>query len=945
MNAAQQAPLVLVALEGAGRRQQLRATRLEGGRIVEERSWPAADDRARGEALGAVLDWADAALLASFDLSALGTAVRRLPVTLSGRLLGRIADLRALAFITWPTVPRHAAEPLLRHLTGRRRIPTTPMEQAMALLGLLRQRLAAMDLFVLRDLADRLNTGTWPAAALLMEAVETRRGEPLTAASYSEVPPRVPARRHRPERRGAALDAAALGAELGPDGAVARAMPGYEHRPGQVEMAKAVAEAFNRDEILCVEAGTGVGKSLAYLLPAARWALAAQERVVIGTHTKSLQDQLIGNDIPLLQKALDRPLATVAIKGRNNYACGRRLLARARETEASLFELERVAIAYLLSWFVESDTGELDEIGGEVREALPGLDAIVNQIRSDSLTCLGRACPWRGACAVERVRRRAENADLVVANHALIMADIGAQVLPEYERLILDEAHHLEDVATDQFGLEFSRRGAQSLLRSLVGAQERGGLVPTVARQLEGARPEDRAAALLTLTSGLEGVARVVESQLEVVSAHVESFLFGHRVERSAVPATRRLTEDVLLGERWQGAAQALRLIQGAITAVGSRLAELAAGIADLDAQSLTDAEGLTRDVAGAAVAWQSLGAALASIVNGSVEGTVAWVEGSVVGRGVSWAIRVAPVDVGPSLQAALYDTKRTIVMTSATLTVDRQFDFLVERVGLGPVQGKTVTLSVPSPFAYERQLLLCVPQDLPSPRTERYQDALCEGVLRLAQVTGGGMLVLFTSRTAMLDTYERLKGDFRRAGIELLSQEVSGPRSDLLGRLRANEGTVLFGLKSFWEGVDVPGQALRCVVVAKLPFAVPSDPLIEARREHLDALGRDGQNDFYVPLAVMSFRQGVGRLIRTREDRGTVFVMDARLLTRSYGQRFLHSIERPALMAAPFDRCLAAAEGWLTHADPEPSPPAPLPGGEGNGTRKGAQSSRAADR
>ncbi len=908
--------VALLEAEGAGRRQQLWAAHLDGPRPSAARSWPLGGTDASAQAASEALAFAGDRLIASADLRAIEQALHGVPAGARGRLLARTADLRALALIAWPAAPDHAAEALLRHVDPESPVPSDAIARSAALVRLLRDRLASMDLFLLRDLAERLDTGSWPAATLLAEGAEARGGEPLTAASYADVAPRVPRRRRRPERQPGSLDAAGLAEALGPNGAVADALPGYEHRPGQVEMARSVAEAFNREEILLVEAGTGVGKSLAYLLPAAHWALATQQRVVIATHTKSLQDQLIGRDIPLLERALGRRVAAAAIKGRGNYLCARRLMARAREAEASLYETERLEAAYLLSWSAASEAGDLDDIGGAVRDALPGLDVLIARVRADSFTCLGRACPWRGGCAVERARRRAENADLVVANHALVLADTSAQVLPEYDRLIVDEAHNFEDVATNQFGLEFSRWGVQTLLRLLRGTGDRGGLLGAIGRAVEQARPERRASELLALAGEAGEAAQGVDGQIESVSAHLESFLAGGEPLRRGAPTTRRLTEQVLLSEAWQGPTRALQRVQGSIAAVGRVLAGLAAGLEDLGPTASADAEGLQRDVAGSAAAWQELAAGLGSMLAGPLDGTVAWVEGSRLARRFSWAMRMAPVDVGPSLKGAIYDSKRTVVLTSATLTVDREFDFLEQRLGLGAVPGRTLAVSVPSPFAYEQQLLLCVPQDIPSPRREGYADALCDGLLALARVTGGGMLVLFTSRTAMLEAYERLKGDFRRAGIQLLSQEVSGPRSDLLGRLRTGERTVLFGLKSFWEGVDVPGQALRCVVLAKLPFAVPSDPLIEARREHLDALGVDSQGEYYVPLAVMSFRQGVGRLIRTRRDRGAVFVMDTRLLTRPYGQRFVHSIERPTMLAATLERCLAAVAGWLGAED-----------------------------
>jgi len=676
-----------------------------------------------------------------------------------------------------------------------------------------------------------------------------------------------------------------------------------------------------------VEAGPGTGKSLAYLLPAIKWALANGEKVVVSTNTKSLQDQLATKDVPLLQDALGEPFAAAVAKGRSNYVCLRQVMSRAADAEGSLFLEEQLPVAYLLRWLTESPTGELGTISPDAVSAIDGLGELLSDVRSRGESCIGYECPWRPNCPVERMRREAENADLIVANHALVFADAAVRTLPEYQRLILDEAHNIEHVATDQLGLEVSRGGVIRLLLLLRGRSEaparrpsgpgrrgtRAGLLGTVIRRIEGARGTAGAEQLERLIESCRATAEEVEDGLTGLSECVAPLAPRASARWSAAHRwTLRLTDEVRQSPPWQTLRERGERLLDAGTDVCAQLGDIAEAIGELPQGRVTDQEGIHRDVQAHACRWGDLLAALEAILAGGADEDVCWLEaGEMQGRPF-WAMRSAPIYVGGHLAHAVYDANKTVVFTSASLTVDREFHYLRQRLGLDAHEHRLAQLMLPSPFDHRDQLLLCIPTDMPLPGEQGYLEAACSAIADIAGCAGGGMLVLFTAYSTMMAAHERLAPAMRDLKLNLLCQELSGERTALLEELRRDRGTVLLGVKSFWEGVDVPGEALRCLVMAKLPFAVPSDPVIEARCEHLESHGIDSRTTYYIPQAILGFRQGLGRLLRTRRDRGVAFVLDRRVVVRTYGSRFLDSLEGCSLVREPLPACLERAEHWL---------------------------------
>jgi ATP-dependent DNA helicase DinG len=627
---------------------------------------------------------------------------------------------------------------------------------------------------------------------------------------------------------------------LGPGGAAAAVFPGYEARPGQLAMADRIAAAIDGDERLLVEAGTGTGKTLAYLVPA----LLSGRKVVVSTGTKTLQDQIATVDLPRLRAMLDHagllpaPLEWAVMKGLGNYVCRRRLAERDRQGVLVRDpELERI-----LAFANESTTGDRAELAELHDDA-----AIWGEIAATPETRIGPRCAFFESCFVTAMRRRAAAAPLVIVNHHLFFADLAlkarwpeAQVLPPYEVVIFDEAHQIEDVATEFFGVHASTQRLFALARDL--GRETG---------VDVVRADRASHRLLAATSGL---ADALRDLLPPPRAGVDE-------ARLAFPA--ELATGAVLG-RYHELDAALEQIadwlnpDGEAVASSRRPAEVAA---------------LSRRA-------EALRGDLAVLVQSRGREHVRWLAASP--RNV--ALHASPVDVAPTLGRALEACPGPIVLTSATLTVAGSFDYLRTRVGLGDTAADA---TYPSPFDYGRQALLYLPADLPDPNHQRFPVAVATRMNELCAITGGRALLLFTSfrNLRVAETYLR-----QQAAFPLLVQGER-PRHLLLAALRERVGSVLLATQSFWEGVDVPGEALSLVVMDRIPFAVPDDPLTAARIDRIRDGGGEPFGEYQLPRAALSLKQGFGRLIRSRGDRGIVAVLDGRIARRTYGSTLLGSL------------------------------------------------------
>jgi len=638
---------------------------------------------------------------------------------------------------------------------------------------------------------------------------------------------------------------------LGPGGAIQAALERYEHRPEQLALAREVERVLDGRGYLIAEAGTGTGKTLAYLVPAAL----SGRRVVISTATKNLQEQIFFKDIPLLRDRVGLELEAAYLKGRSNYLCIHRFEAFDREPKFARQE-DASAWPLLRAWAMRTETGDRAELD------LPDAFSAWPQLSTTPETCLGPKCPLYEPCFVTRARRRAEQASLVVVNHHLFFADLAirsaaagadrAGILPRYEAVVFDEAHGLEDAATEHFGVKVS----SFRLDDLVGDALRAVPAADARREL------------------LSAAAIRVKSASEALFSEAPRAL-GLFASESAV----RLT------------ARALQPLRPKVEPLLEALSALAsASASDEDPQALA----ISRRSA-------EIAAELDFITLGESADHVYW--GEARGRGVF--LRAAPIDVARELQSRLYAAVDTVVFTSATLGTQTGFGYFAHRMGLQAEDGPQVEplreISVESPFDFRRQAALYAPSHLPETSAPGFVEAVAEEILALSRVTGGRAFALFTSLRNMEAAYRLAAG--RLAVPALLQGER--PKTALLEAFRARP-SVLFAAHSFWEGVDVPGEALSLVVIDKLPFASPGDPLVAARIEQLRARGVDPFGGYQLPEAVIALRQGFGRLIRTRDDRGIVAVLDRRLVTRAYGQAFLRSLPRVRRFGE-----LGAVEAW----------------------------------
>jgi len=716
---------------------------------------------------------------------------------------------------------------------------------------------------------------------------------------------------------------------LSAGGPLAGRLEAYEDRPEQIEMARAVAGAISDGRHLAVEAGTGVGKSLAYLVPACLHAHRAGRPVVVSTYTKTLQAQLFERDLPLALEALGLKLRTALVKGRRNYLCVRRLLYLMRESPRELAGGERADMLPLIVWAGRTRTGDAAECG-----ALAGLargDELWGKLTVEGHECLGRACPHRRRCFANAARARSLAADVVVANHALVFAELGREgaILPPYREIVFDEAHNVEHAATDHLACRVSPGRVGRLLnrffrrrrgrRRARGGDESGtGLLPSLLHQLSrarGAEGADWAGLVRRLaTEVVEAVVPVSEAAREFFDT--VALLAEPRGDRASGRGrgekTRyeARTREAQVWESVESAKGELLAALGRLTTPAVRLVERLEDVGD---GRVPRARELARDLAGQVERARELATDLEFLVRGDDEAYVYWIEPPGGRRAVElWA---APVEVGPLLADQLYRQKRCVLLTSATLTVAGSFDFLAGRLGLSLLEPDAVRyLRAGTPFDYERQALVLVPSFLPDPSAgAAFEEALAGLVEGLFRATEGRAMALFTSYASLNAVYGRVKAPLEEAGLPVLGQGLDGPRERLLDRFRSEAASVLLGTHSFWEGVDVKGESLSCLVLAKLPFQVFTEPLVQARCERVQAAGRDPFATYTVPSAALRLRQGFGRLIRSHADRGVVVLADRRVVTRRYGRFFLRSLPAPWRSVATLEALLGAARDFLS--------------------------------
>jgi ATP-dependent DNA helicase DinG len=684
------------------------------------------------------------------------------------------------------------------------------------------------------------------------------------------------------------LDFARIDSDLGPEGGIAREHNRYEDRPSQRAMAVEIAKLYNRGGIGLLEAGTGVGKSLGYLVPALRWAAANNERTIVSTNTINLQEQLVRKDLPFLAKALnDQPVRFALLKGWRNYLCLSRL-QQARAAGNALFEdgLQQELDA-INAWAERTSDGSLSDLTITPRAE------VWDEVAAEPDLCQRARCSFFEECFLFKARKAAAQADVIVVNHHLLLSDLAvrrisgnwgeAAVLPAYTRLVVDEGHHLEDAAAAHLGSSVSRRSLQRLFNRL---DRRGkGLLSALILRLSTSNDLLSTASLDLVGTRLSPAVHAVREKATVLFELLETFL------RESGQSVLRLTDSFAQHPIWdaglrlalEDTAGEIELLAEGLELVHARL-ESGKNVDDAVMPLLNEMRSVARRL-------QSAGDGLKRALDpGPGAETIRWIE--VKGRDRAVTVSTVPLDLAPILREDLFRRAATTVVTSATLATDGRFDFLGARLGLDEPDVAPQTGLFPSPFKYRDQAVLAIPSDVPPPNLNPtgHFNAVARVTMDLAEAANGGMFVLFTSHRDVraMAAELRARGADRRWPLLVHGDET---RDQLLARFRESGGAILVGTASFWEGVDVPGDALRALLIAKLPFRVPTEPITAAHCEAIEKRGGDSFREYMLPHAALRLKQGFGRLVRTAADRGVVVIADPRVVTKNYGRGLIDGL------------------------------------------------------
>jgi DNA polymerase-3 subunit epsilon/ATP-dependent DNA helicase DinG len=699
------------------------------------------------------------------------------------------------------------------------------------------------------------------------------------------------------------LDVIELCRMLEKGGLFEKSFENFEYRPQQVDMMANIIGAFNESQYLMIEAGTGTGKSMAYLIPAIYWAVHNGHRVIVSTNTINLQDQLLNKDIPKLQQILPVNFKAVALKGRSNYVCPRRVQLFQSKANHSSRELR--LLAKLLVWMPSTTTGDREEL------FMPDYSeqALWSQVASDGNICTPRRCSVE-TCFYARARRAAESAHVIVVNHALLLADIGVEnrIIPNYKYLIIDEAHHLEDSITDQLSFVIDQQSLIQLLHELSqplrGSDQYTGFVHEVGRRclavVPGSLKGDVNDIVNQSNQAVEKAIKVTRQLFSALQTFVDQFPKGGSPYNQKI----RLTDKARGQPGWSDVDISWDNASDCLTGVSQALGILYTMLTEMEGYDIPNWEELLSNLTSYRNRIDEIKGNLQIILTTMTKDRILWVEQNVQNKTIS--LHNAPLHVGSLMRNHILKSTDSVILTSATLRTNNSFEYFQERLDLWDSQ----EAAVGSPFDYENNTLLYLPIDIPEPNMPGHQKMVDEGIINLAKRLNGRTLVLYTAYSQLHNSARNIKEPLAQAGIVVYQQGDGSSRRQLLENFKSADKAILLGTRSFWEGVDIPGPALSCVIITRIPFTVPTDPIIAARSETFD----DAFNQYSVPQAILTFRQGFGRLIRNKDDRGVVAIFDRRVVTKSYGQALLDSLpsvtERRGLLAD----LPAVAENWIDY-------------------------------
>lgn len=752
-------------------------------------------------------------------------------------------------------------------------------------------------------------TVRWPGTLAFKYALSSMREETLSPVSaamerikinFPEFDPRNNVIIDPDEDNFIPLDAEEVSAHLDDGGEFARSSKNFERRPEQIAMAESVSEAFSNNYNLLIEAGTGVGKSFAYLVPAALFAIQNQTRVVVSTNTINLQAQLIQKDIPMIRDILGIDVKATVLKGRSNYLCPR-LLMNMRQNGPNNEDEMRV-LAKILVWSLSDPKGDRNEISlnrPAEREAWVKLSAEDDRCTND--VCSGK---MHGACPFYNARQSAFGSHILIVNHALLLADVNSEgkVLPDYNHLVIDEGHHLESAATDALAFKLSQYDFDRLMKD-IGTTNSGDLGYMLNASNNYVTVTDHAALndqVLKASEHIYKVENYAKEFFDLISEYIGSLQDGRGNPNYSFQA--RIIEANRKNRDWDSIENAWMDVEGQIKSTLEKLNDIYKLLADLLTKGYDDLEDNISRISNDQRRLKEVVENVSGMIHTPDENKIYWVESNPMNKRIT--LNSAPLRIGPALKERIWEPKNSVVLTSATLTTNGEFNYLKDTLMAFDAEEETLG----SPFDYQNSALLYLPTDIPEPNTPQYEKAVNTAVYKTAIATGGRMLVLFTNYAQLRRCGNAVGNALAKQDIQVFVQGEGASPSSLLDEFMNSDRAVLLGTRSFWEGVDVPGKSLSVVMITRLPFEVPSDPIIAARSENFE----DPFNEYQVPEAILKFRQGFGRLIRSKTDKGVVAILDKRVQTKRYGGMFINSLPQCTLRKDSVLRLPETAAQWI---------------------------------